>query len=67
MSLTDIEIDDELLRKAAELTGLKTKCQIVRRALELLVKAGERKAILQDFGSGVRKGDDLKTRRKDRV
>ncbi|HEV2382466.1 MAG TPA: type II toxin-antitoxin system VapB family antitoxin [Terriglobia bacterium] len=66
MSRTNIEIDGELLRKAAELTGLRTKRQIVHRALDSLVRAEERKAILQYFGSGIWRGD-LKTLRRNRL
>lgn len=66
MSRTNINIDDELIRKAAKLTHLKTKRQIVHRALESLVKIEERKAILHYFGSGIWKGD-LKVLRKSRV
>ena len=66
MSRTNIDIDDGLIRKAAKLTRLKTKRQIVHRALDSLVKAEERKAILQYFGSGIWKGD-LKALRRNRV
>ena len=66
MSRSNIEIDDELLRKAAELTRLKTKRQIVHRALDSLVRTEERKAILQYFGSGIWKGD-LKALRRNRA
>jgi Arc/MetJ family transcription regulator len=41
MSRTNIVIDVELLRKAADLTRLKTKRQIVRRALAPLIEAEE--------------------------
>jgi Arc/MetJ family transcription regulator len=66
MSRTNIEIDDGLIRKAAKLTRLKTKRQIVHRALDSLVKAEERKAILKYFGSGIWKGD-LTALRRNRV
>lgn len=66
MSRTNIDIDDELMRKAAKLTRLKTKRQIVHRALDSLVKAEERKAILRYFGSGIWKGN-LKVLRRNRV
>jgi Arc/MetJ family transcription regulator len=66
VSRTNTNIDDELLRKAAVLTRLKTKRQIVHRALELLVKAEERKAVLQYFGSGVWTGD-LNALRRNRL
>jgi len=66
MSRTNIELDDELIRKAAKLTHLKTKRQIVHRALDSLVRAEERKAILQYFGSGIWEGD-LKALRRNRI
>ena len=66
MSRTNIEIDDELIRKAGKLAHLKTKRQIVHRALESFVKAEERKAILQYFGSCIWRGD-LKALRRNRV
>ncbi len=66
MGRTNIELDDELIRKAAKLTRLKTKRQIVHRALDSLVKAEERKEILRYFGSGIWKGD-LKALRRNRI
>ena len=66
MARTNIDIDDTLMRKAARLTRLKTKRQIVHRALEFLVKAEERKGILRYFGSGIWRGD-LKAMRRNRV
>ena len=66
MGRTNIVIDDALIRKAARLTRLKTKRQIVHRALESLVKAEERKGMLRYFGSGIWKGD-LKAMRRSRV
>ncbi|HTV53838.1 MAG TPA: type II toxin-antitoxin system VapB family antitoxin [Terriglobia bacterium] len=50
MSRTDIEIDEQLIRKAGKLTHLKTKRQIVHHALDAVVKAEERKQILRYFG-----------------
>ena len=66
MSRTNIDIDDVLLRKARKLTGLKTKREIVEKALELLVRTESRKGILQYFGSGIWEGD-LKASRRNRV
>jgi Arc/MetJ family transcription regulator len=66
MSRTNIEIDDALIRKARKLTDLKTKREIVDRALELLVRTEARKGILRYYGSGVWKGD-LKASRRSRV
>jgi Arc/MetJ family transcription regulator len=66
MSRTNIDIDDTLMRKARKLTRLKTKREIVDRALELLVRTESRKGILQYYGSGIWKGD-LKASRRNRV
>jgi Arc/MetJ family transcription regulator len=66
MSRTNIEIDDTLVRKARKLAHLKTKREIVHRALESFVKAEERKAILQYFGSGIWEGN-LRAMRRSRV
>ena len=66
MGRTNIEIDEDLIRKARKLTRLKTKRQIVDKALELLVRSESRKGILRYYGSGVWKGD-LKSSRRNRV
>lgn len=66
MSRTNIELDDDLIRKAAKLTHLKTKRQIVQKALDSLVKAEQRKAMLRYYGSGIWEGD-LKSMRRNRV
>lgn len=52
MARTNIDIDEGLIRKAGKLTGLKTKCQILDRALELLVRFESRKGILRYYGNG---------------
>ena len=66
MSRTNIDIDEGLIRKARKLTRLKTKRQIVDKALELLVRSESRKGILRYYGSGVWKGD-LRASRRNRV
>jgi Arc/MetJ family transcription regulator len=66
MSRTNIELDDELVRKARKLTRLKTKRAIVDKALELLVRSESRKGILRFYGSGSWKGD-LKRLRRNRA
>jgi Arc/MetJ family transcription regulator len=66
MSRTNIEIDDSLIRKARKLTRLKTKRQIVAKALDLLVRSESRKGILRYYGSGIWQGD-LKRSRRNRV
>ncbi len=66
MSRTSIEINDRLIRQARKLTGLKTKREIVERALQLLVHLEIRKGILRFYGSGIWKGD-LKSSRRNRI
>src|SRR5271167_1505862 len=66
MGRTNIEINEDLIRKARKLTRLKTKRQIVDRALELLVRSESRKGILRYYGTGIWKGD-LKASRRNRV
>lgn len=63
MSRTNIDIDEDLIRKARKLTHLKTKRQIVDRALDLLVRSESRKAILKYHGTGIWKGDIKASRR----
>ena len=66
MSRTTINIDERLIRQARKLTGLKTKREIVERALQLLVRQETRKDILRFYGSGIWKGD-LKASRRNRI
>jgi len=63
MSRTNIELDDRLVQKARKLTRLKTKREIVGKALELLVRSESRKGILRYYGSGIWNGDLKKMRR----
>ena len=63
---TNININETLIRKAKKLTRLKTKREIVDRALELLVRSEDRKSILHYHGSGIWKGD-YKLARRNRV
>jgi Arc/MetJ family transcription regulator len=66
MGRTNIMIDESLVKKARRLTRLKTKREIVDRALELLVRSETRKGMLRYYGSGIWKGD-LKAARRNRV
>jgi len=63
---TNIDIDESLVRKARKLTRLKSKRQIVDRALELLVRSESRKGLLRYYGSGIWKGN-RKAMRRNRV
>jgi Arc/MetJ family transcription regulator len=65
MGRTNIEIDEILVRKARKLTQLKTKREIVDKALELLVRSESRKGILAYYGAGIWKGD-VKAMRRNR-
>ena len=65
MRRTNIVLDEKLLRKARKLTRLKTKREIVAKALELLVRTESRKGILKYQGSGIWEGD-LKQMRRNR-
>jgi Arc/MetJ family transcription regulator len=60
---TNIEIDDRLLAQARKLTRLRTKREIVQRALEVLVDSEARKGILRYRGTGIWEGDLAKMRR----
>jgi Arc/MetJ family transcription regulator len=63
---TNINIDDRLLSQARKLTRLRTKREIVQRALEVLVESEARKNIVRFRGSGIWQGD-LKAMRRNRV
>ena len=65
MGRTNIVIDDGLISKARKLTRLRTKREIVDKALELLVRSESRKGILRHYGTGIWKGD-LKAMRRNR-
>jgi len=63
---TNINIDDRLLSQARKLTRLRTKREIIQRALEILVESEARKKILRFRGSGIWEGD-VKAMRRNRV
>ena len=63
MARTNININESLIRKARKLTRLKTKREIVERALDLLVRSEDRKSMLRYHGSGIWKGDHKAARR----
>lgn len=54
---TNIEIDDALMAKALELTGLKTKRAVVERALKQLIQQAYRKQMLDAAGQVHWEGD----------
>ena len=53
---TNIVLDDELVREAARLTGIRTKRSLVDTALRLLVQTRKRRSIL-DLEGKVRFAD----------
>jgi Arc/MetJ family transcription regulator len=46
---TNIEIDDELMAKAVELSGLPTKKAVVEEALKLLVKSFKQRNVIEEM------------------
>lgn len=63
---TNIVIDDELLKRALELSGLKTKRAVVEDALRLYVELKEQAEIGALFGKLHWEGD-LNVMREDRL
>ncbi|HEX9017401.1 MAG TPA: type II toxin-antitoxin system VapB family antitoxin [Chloroflexota bacterium] len=51
MSRTTIDIDDELIRKAMESSGAKTKTEAVEMALRELVRHQRRKELIESLGT----------------
>jgi Arc/MetJ family transcription regulator len=60
---TNIDLDEALVRRAARLTSLKTKREIVHRGLELLVKLKEQERIRRYRGKLRWRGDLDSSRR----
>jgi Arc/MetJ family transcription regulator len=54
---TNIEIDDNLMRRAMELTGLDTKRAVVDAALRTLVETRSRQLLRESFGKYPWEGD----------
>lgn len=59
---TTLNIDDEILRKASELTGIKEKTSLVRLGLEALI-ARESSKRLADLGGTERGLQDIPRRK----
>lgn len=51
MGRTTLEIDDELLAEAMELTGAKSKRDVVDQALREFVRRCQREALIRDLGT----------------
>ena len=54
---TNIEIDDELMKKALALSGLRTKKAVVEEALKLLIRLRDQRKILELAGKVKWEGD----------
>lgn len=63
---TNIEIDDELMNQALQVSGLKTKRAVVEEALKVLIRLNEQGQIENLFGTLHWEGD-LNTLREDRI
>jgi Arc/MetJ family transcription regulator len=60
---TNIDLDEKLMRRAAKLTALKTKREIVHRGVELLVMLKEQERIRRYRGKLRWRGDLDSSRR----
>ena len=63
---TNIVIDDHLIHQAMQLTGIRTKREVVDTALRLLVKLEQQKAVLALEGQIPWEGD-LENSRQSRI
>lgn len=54
---TNIELDDELVREAMNLTKLRTKKEMVNFALEALIKKIKKQELASLWGSNIWEGD----------
>jgi Arc/MetJ family transcription regulator len=66
MARTNIDLDSTLVKKGLKLSKLKTKKELVNKALEDFVRRESQKEILDLFGKLDWEGD-LKSMRKQRV
>ena len=62
---TNIEVDDELIKEAQQLSGLKTKRAVVDAALRMFVRVQHQKGIL-DLAGKVKWEGDLDAMREGR-
>ncbi len=60
---TNIEIDDELMKEALALSGVKTKKEVVEMALRMLIEVDNQADILTLKGKVEWKGDLSRSRR----
>lgn len=63
---TNIEIDDQLMKRAMRISGATTKRETVERGLELIVRIAEQERLLRSARGKFRWEGDLKAMRRDR-
>ncbi len=63
---TNIDIDEELMKKAMQVSGAKTKREAVESALRNLVRSAEQLRLLRSNRGKLHWEGDLKEMRKDR-
>jgi Arc/MetJ family transcription regulator len=54
---TNVVLDDDLVAQAQELTGIKTKKEVIHEALELLVKIKQQESVRELYGAVQWEGD----------
>lgn len=62
MMRTNLELDEKLIQEGLRLSLLKTKKDLVNKALEEYVKRLRRKGLIEYAGSGIWEGDLNKSR-----
>jgi Arc/MetJ family transcription regulator len=65
MVRTNVEVDEELVRRVMEMFGLKSKSAAIDYALRRVAGVGDRRLILELEGSG--RIGDLEEMRRDRI
>lgn len=63
---TNIDIDDQLMKRAMRVSGTTTKRETVERGLELIVRLAEQERLLREARGKFRWEGDLHAMRRDR-
>jgi Arc/MetJ family transcription regulator len=63
---TNIEIDDQLMKKAMRVSGASTKREAVERGLELMVRLAEQERLVRSARGKLHWEGDLTAMRRDR-
>jgi Arc/MetJ family transcription regulator len=63
---TNIEIDDQLMKRAMRVSGASTKREAVQRGLELIVRVAEQERLLRSARGKLHWEGDLAAMRRDR-